>query len=278
MAKARRQSNVFDAMGSYWAEIANQLATNRQVEFLRNVLEPEGLILDLACGTGRHLIGLSQKGYNIVGLDSSIKLLKITKNAYRRSQLVRADMRFLPFKAKTFRAAFSMDTSFGYLFTEQDDLQSLIDLNYSLTLEGKLTLDVFNQENLLRKYENGGRKSLEWLFLPILVKLCNTFSRWLLFRLFSWKEYPSFLLLQKRTVSTGRDYLTDLWIVYDKATRKIISFKHVVQLHKLAKLKALLERADFLVNQIYGDYERQRFSSASNRLILVASACKSISS
>jgi ubiquinone/menaquinone biosynthesis C-methylase UbiE len=35
------------------------------------------LVLDLACGTGRHSIPLSNEGYNMVGLDVSLNLLKM---------------------------------------------------------------------------------------------------------------------------------------------------------------------------------------------------------
>ncbi len=71
--------NVFDQMGVYWAEIADQNPTERQVQFIENTLKPQGLILDLACGTGRHMIPLSKEGYDVVGLDISRNLLKIAK-------------------------------------------------------------------------------------------------------------------------------------------------------------------------------------------------------
>ena len=117
--------NVFDEMGIFWAEIADQNQTERQVEFLKNILQPKGLLLDLACGTGRHLIALDKEGYGVVGLDISLKLLKVAKSRLHVAQLVRADMRFLPFKPQAFAAAVSMDQSFGYLPSERNDIKSL---------------------------------------------------------------------------------------------------------------------------------------------------------
>ena len=117
--------NVFDEMGVYWAEIADKNQTEKQLQFLKTQIKPDGYILDLACGTGRHLIPLSQQGFNMVGLDISAKLLKIAKQRWREVQLVRGDMRFLPFKPQAFAAAISMDTSFGYLPSEHDDWVSL---------------------------------------------------------------------------------------------------------------------------------------------------------
>ena len=72
-------ANVFDEMGVYWAEIADKDQTQRQIQFLKSHLKPEGYVLDLACGTGRHAISLSRQGYDVVGLDVSAKLLKIAK-------------------------------------------------------------------------------------------------------------------------------------------------------------------------------------------------------
>jgi SAM-dependent methyltransferase len=72
--------SVFDEMGMYWAEIADQNQTKRQIQFIKNTLKPQGLALDLACGSGRHLIALGKEGYGVVGLDISLKLLKIAKS------------------------------------------------------------------------------------------------------------------------------------------------------------------------------------------------------
>ena len=144
--------NVFDEMGNYWAEIADQNQTDRQIKFIKNTLKPEGFVLDLACGTGRHLIPLSKEGYSMVGLDISANLLRIAKSRWRSAELVRADMRFLPFKPEAFSAAVSMDTSFGYLPSEQDDMQSLSEVRETLSQGGVLIVDVFNREHLILKY------------------------------------------------------------------------------------------------------------------------------
>lgn len=42
--------SVFDEMGVYWAEIAEQNFMEKQIQLLKNTLKRNGLILDLACG------------------------------------------------------------------------------------------------------------------------------------------------------------------------------------------------------------------------------------
>jgi ubiquinone/menaquinone biosynthesis C-methylase UbiE len=259
--------NVFDEMGTYWAEIADKNKTEQQTQFLKKTLKTRGYVLDLACGTGRHTIPLIKDGCNVVGLDVSRNLLRIAKKRYGEAQLVRGDMRFLPFKHETFTAAISMDTSIGYLPTERDDSQSLIELRKTLSQNGVLIVDVFNREYLTSKY--GFKLPSKWALLPLLLKFP---SQGVLCRLFKWKEYKSFWLLQKRTVTKGGETLRDLWVIYDKATNQRVVFEHSVRLYKLNQLQSLLEKAGFTVNKIYGDYEKQAFDANSTRLILLSTA------
>ena len=261
-------ANVFDEMGVYWAEIADKNQTEKQIQLLKKHLKPDVWVLDVACGTGRHSIPLSKEGYWMVGLDVSANLLKVAKQRSNDVQLVRGNMRFLPFKPQAFAAAISMDTSFGYLPSEEDDLLSLSDLRRALGQDGVVVVDIFNREQLMQKYPVKS-KGLKWALLPFLLKI---HSRWSLFRLFKWKEYPSFFLLQKRTTSLNGDKLHDLWVVCDKAEGQIKVFEHVARLYEPESLQALLMRSGFVVNAVYGDYESEGFGSYSSRFILIASA------
>ena len=61
MEQTESAGNVFDEMGVYWAEIAEKNQTQRQIDFLKRHLKP-GYVLDVACGTGRHMIALAEAG------------------------------------------------------------------------------------------------------------------------------------------------------------------------------------------------------------------------
>jgi SAM-dependent methyltransferase len=263
--------NVFDEMGKYWAEMADRNSTDGQLKFIKNTLKPEGLVLDLACGTGRHMIPLTEGAYNIVGLDVSSNLLKIAKNRGGNIQLIKADMRFLPFKTEVFSDVVSMDTSFGYLPNEQDDVQSLRALREALTDDGTLIVDVFNRELLISKYQINWLRQLKWVLLPILMKP-NRFAAWMVFNFFKWKEYPSFFLLQKRTIDANGARLHDLWVICDKEDGQIRVFEHNARLYEFKRLKRLIEQAGFTVNAVYGNYDNQSFSPSSSRLIFIASS------
>lgn len=261
--------NVFDEMDIYWAEIADKNQTERQIQLLKNSLKRDGYILDLACGTGRHSVALSAEGYDMVGLDVSANLLTIARQHFSSVHMVRGDMRFFPFKNQAFSAAVSMDTSFGYLTSEQDDAVSLAEARRVLRQDSVFVVDVFNREHLMRKYgQSRILKRLRWAALPFLLKL---HSRRILFRFFKWIEYPSFFLLQKRTVAKNGERLYDVWVVYDKASGHMKVFDHIVRLYALGLLQGLLENAGFVISEVYGDYERGRLSTDSSRLIVLAS-------
>ena len=246
MEQGESAGNVFDEMGIYWSEIADKNHTQRQIDFLKQHLKPSGYVLDVACGSGRHMIGLAAAGYSMVGIDVSANLLKIAKQR-GASQLVRGDMRFLPFKAEAFTAAISMDTSFGYLPTEADDLWSLAEIRRVLYRGGGLVLDVFNHDHLAGKYTGAAPVGKRW-------------------------EYPSFTLKQERTVIQSGSRLCDLWTVTDRTNGQVEVFEHTVRLYQRRQLELLLTSADFTVESVFGDYENQLFTADSSRLILLASA------
>jgi len=259
-------------MGMHWAEIADANQTERQLQFIKGVVAKDGWILDMACGTGRHAIPLADEGFNVVGVDISSELLKIAKQHKNRAQLIQADMLHLPFRNRVFSAVLSMDNSFGYLPMETDDLESLKEARKALRAGGVLVLDVFNREQLTHKYGKQRLSArLKWLVLPALLKFPNILSKRMLFGFYHWREYPSFFLLQKRTVRRDGGWLCDFWVICDKVNGKLRTFQHAARLYRLRRLQELLFEAGFRVNRVYGNYQKAAFSGCpSDRLIFLA--------
>jgi len=259
-------TNVFDDMGIFWAEIADKNHTEHQIQFLKNNLNKKGLILDLACGTGRHLIPLLAEGYKLLGVDSSSKLLRIAKQRCPRIDVIRVDLRSLPFKKEVFEAIISMDTSVGYLPTETDDRKSMIELNRTLVKGGTFFVDVFNIKQLKHKYGKKGQiDRLNWFGIQVLLKICGK----RVFRFLKLKEYPSFYLLQRRLINSDSKKLEDLWFIYTKNSEKVKKFNHKVRLYESEELEGMLSKSEFKVKCILGGYEHQEFSTESTRLILI---------
>lgn len=74
--------------------------------------------LDLACGAGRYLRLLHERGAHATGVDLSAVLLAEARAQFEtqgvKAPLVRGDMRALPFRSGSFDVTLSMFTSFGY--------------------------------------------------------------------------------------------------------------------------------------------------------------------
>jgi len=124
--------------------------TLREVGFIRGSLQPppDGHVLDVACGYGRHAIELGQGGLRVTGIDISLPLLiRAADEAQRRSlsvNFVHADMREMAFE-KQFDGAYSMLTSFGY-FDEETNLRVAERIGRALKPGGRFLLDILNRD------------------------------------------------------------------------------------------------------------------------------------
>ena len=85
-----------------------------QVTRFAETLLERGLasVLDLGCGTGRHVVHMAQKGLHVSGLDNAPTALKLAREWLGREHLAAnlalADMRHpLPFKSDSFDAVLS---------------------------------------------------------------------------------------------------------------------------------------------------------------------------
>ena len=80
-------------------------------------------ILDLGCGNGRHVVALTEEGFNTIGLDISSSGLRLTRvwleEEGLQTSLVSADMRqYLPFTADSFDGILSTQVIHHALLSE----------------------------------------------------------------------------------------------------------------------------------------------------------------
>jgi SAM-dependent methyltransferase len=109
-------------------------------------------ILDVACGTGRHLRYLLTAGASAVGVDLSPVLLAEARRTVGGARgvpsLVRGDMRALPFRESSFDGVTSLFTSFGY-FSAAEDRAVLAGCARVMRPGGFLLLDFLNRDFVL---------------------------------------------------------------------------------------------------------------------------------
>jgi len=131
--------------------------TKAEVDFLtwafRNLARREvNTVLDVACGTGRHALPLSQLGYKVVGIDLSRQMLSCCAESDEGDKvgLVQGDMRLLPFKGDVFDAMFCMFSSFNHLVRNEDIISALRSFRSSLKPGGVLILDLISPFKFFR--------------------------------------------------------------------------------------------------------------------------------
>jgi len=103
----------------------------------------EGPVLDIGCGTGRHLVPLEKEGVAGIGLDLSSHLL-LEAATRAPGALVRGDMRQLPFRDASFGSALSMFTTFGYFADAAENRRVLKEAARVVRPGGRLAIDYFN--------------------------------------------------------------------------------------------------------------------------------------
>lgn len=105
-------------------------------------------LLDIGCGTGRHTIELSKRGYTITGIDLSDSLLKRAKEKAieQNLQIVfqKHDARELPFQNEFDLVIMLCEGAFPLMETDEMNFQILRNAANALTPKGKLIFTTLN--------------------------------------------------------------------------------------------------------------------------------------
>jgi 2-polyprenyl-3-methyl-5-hydroxy-6-metoxy-1,4-benzoquinol methylase len=124
--------------------------TQGECDFIENEIEhnKQLKILDIGCGTGRHSIELTRRGYNVTGIDLSESQLKRAKEKAGEQKLQiefqMHDARNLPF-ANEFDAAIMLcEGAFPLMETDEMNFQILQSAAKALKENGKLIFTTLN--------------------------------------------------------------------------------------------------------------------------------------
>ena len=136
--------NSYDHIAEQWhSNFRGQAYVDRVLGYVGKVLEglpPGATVLDLGCGTGEPIARyIAQRGYRVVGVDQSEKMLEIAKNIVPEAEFIHGDMAEVEF-ADRFAAAVAWDSVFH---VERKDHSAIYrKLANSLEIGGRLLLSV----------------------------------------------------------------------------------------------------------------------------------------
>lgn len=216
-------------------------------------------VLELACGSGRLLLPLALEGYELTGVDSSARMLKLAQEALEQagvaSQCTLVQENMSTFRlGQQFRLAFIALGSFGHACTRQEQRQTLAAVRDHLTTGGKFILDISNED----------ARYMEHLSGQVLHQ--GTWQR----------EDGALLSHLVSPASSLTKHLLELTHFYEEhlqgeAVRRTVITTHLY-LFERNEVELLLEEAGFIITDVYGDYELNPCEHDSPRMIFIAEA------
>jgi SAM-dependent methyltransferase len=217
-----------------------------EVKFIeeRLGLAEGALILDLACGNGRHAVNLTKRGYQVVGFDLSLAMLARASDEAeaenQRINFLQGDMRDMSFDTM-FDGVYCWGTSFGY-FDEEKNASVVQRVYKALRPGGVFLLDVYNRDYIACRQ-------------PSMV----------------WFEGDGCICMDEAQVDfiTSRLKVKRTVMIEDGRTREI---EYSIRLYGLHELGKLLHSVGFKVLEVSGQTATPGvfFGSESPRCIVVA--------
>lgn len=207
----------------------------REVAFLTETLcLPKGArVLDIPCGTGRHAILLTRKGYNVTGIDINSDCLKIAKqsNAHKNVRYVRGNLSNLYQYRNRFDAVVNLFTSFGYFATDKKNEGVMRQLVTALKPGGQLVISTIDRDYILKHLDP---------------------ARWLL--------AGKYTVIESSRYDPRKKYI-ETWRVF--ATRKshnASAYYSRLRLYSRSEMVALMRKCVLRKIRVYGDTAGNNFN------------------
>lgn len=229
-----------------YARVLSDERTLEEVDFIVSALglESGARVLDLACGIGRHAVGVAGRGCAVTGLDFNAHYLEMGAERAARGGVtvkwVNGDMRRLGFD-REFDAAYSYFTSFGY-FSDAENDSVIAGVARVLEPGGRFLLDVFNRE---------------WL-------LTHPPQR-------TWHQRDDGSLhMEEITLDLRTSRVNSRQILLDPQGGHQLVKSYDLRVYTCAELCALLVRHGFEIRDVWGGIDRSEYTTESRRLVLTA--------
>lgn len=219
--------------------------TSGQVSALKRLLDfrPGQLIADICCGMGRHAIPLAADGLDVVGVDTSARMLAGAQQAAQGGpapMLVRGDAQRPPLRSDSIDVALNLFNSFGYFEDEAANQCVLDETARCLRPGGAFLLETRNREYQI-------------VYAPYYLEVTLADGS------------PA---VMRCRYDRERHTLCSIWSRPDDS--EAIIHRAAIRLYGLDELSEMFRRAGLAIDAIWGDYDGTEFEGFERLLIILA--------
>jgi len=145
--------SVYNNISDLYDEMHESKNYSAEVDFLINLFSKEtNSILDVGCGTGSHALLLAKKGYRVLGIDPSEKMIDEANKKLSKHQKQSGNNLLLSYKTAyaheildKFDAIISMFNVVNHVLTIKDLINYFEGVSTSIERGGLFIFDCFNQ-------------------------------------------------------------------------------------------------------------------------------------
>ena len=204
-------------------------------------IQDRARILDLCCGNGRHSLELSERGFDVTGVDRTAAYIeKARLEAEKRGldvTFVVEDMREYCV-LNSFDIVMNLFGSFGYFEDPDDDRKVVENMYASLQPGGRLLIETMGKEILARNFQER-----------------------------DWDEEGDLLILSEKKIGQNWGRIETRWIVIQDAER--VEHRVSVRSYSAVELSSLLSACGFPQVRVYGSLDGTEYDQAAQRLVVV---------
>jgi ubiquinone/menaquinone biosynthesis C-methylase UbiE len=232
----------------------------------------DGKLLEIGCGTGRVTIALAKEGYEMVGIDVSEDMLKIARRKLEKFPELQKKVHFLqqnmieldlPFK--NFALALMPYGEFAHVYHRVDQEKTLSNIYHHLKPGGILVIGMSNWDPQEPRINyRGGSIARLGHSMPLQYE-----------GIFEDKQSGNTII---RYIARGYDPSLQMSIhvyvheITDAEGRLLGKKTNVLPIRYVFRyeMEMLLEKAGFIIKNIYGFYDKSDFRYDSKRMIFIA--------
>ena len=229
----------------YYHQLYQNRDENEASKFIDKLIDSlappkDALMLDLACGKGRHSLQLANKGFDVTGIDlSEMSIQEALAHELPNLHFYKHDMR-QTFWINYFDYVFNFFTSFGYFNTARENSNAMQTMSQSLKKKGTLVIDYLNsgfaEDNMVHQEEK------------VIDQVEYKITKW-----YDDHKFYKKILIQ------------------DEELTSPIHFTEVVSRFSLQDFKEIMNPFGLKIKEVYGDYKLSNYDERkSPRLIIIA--------